>query len=211
MVSRETLLTRYFSATSDSTAQIKRYEEILKTWGIERGLIGPREGEIIWERHILNCLPVLSVIKEGSTLIDIGSGAGLPGIVLAISRPDLKVTLLEPLERRVRFLNEVIGELGIDCQVVQSKAENWKSTSYQVVTARAVANTAKLFGMVKHLIAPQGALLALKGESAELELVEAKKNNVNLFRGWNAMVQVVESEGLEKANLLRITRTNPLL
>ena len=211
MVSRETLLEKYFSADPNSTAQIERYEEILKTWGIERGLIGPREGEIIWERHILNCLPVLSVIKEGSSLIDIGSGAGLPGIVLAISRPDLKVTLLEPLERRVRFLNEVVAELGLNCEVVQTKAENWKNHTYQVVTARAVANTAKLFGMVKHLIGPQGALLALKGESAEQELADAKKNNVNLFRGWNAMVQVVEMEGLDKANLLRITRTNPLL
>lgn len=211
MVSRETLLERYFSANPESSSQIQRYEEILKTWGIERGLIGPREGEIIWGRHILNCLPVLSVIKEGSTLIDIGSGAGLPGIVLAISRPDLKITLLEPLERRVRFLNEVVAELDLNCEVVQSKAENWKSATYQVVTARAVANTAKLFGIVKHLIAPQGALLALKGGSAEEELAEAKKNNVNLFRGWNAMVQVVEMEGLDKANLLRITRTNPLL
>jgi len=211
MVSRETLLEKYFSATSVSAAQILQYEEILKSWGIERGLIGPREGEIIWERHILNCLPVLSAIKPESSLIDIGSGAGLPGIVLAISRPDLKVTLLEPLERRVRFLNEVVDEVGIACQVVQSKAENWKSTTYQVVTARAVANTAKLFGFTKHLIAPQGALLALKGESAEAELAEAKKANVNLFRGWNAMVQVVELEGLDKANLLRITRSNPLL
>jgi 16S rRNA (guanine527-N7)-methyltransferase len=130
---------------------------------------------------------------------------------LAISRPDLKVTLLEPLERRVRFLNEVVAELELNCEVVQSKAENWKSTTYQVVTARAVANTAKLFGIAKHLIGAQGALLALKGESAEEELADAKKNNVNLFRGWNAMVQVVEMEGLDKANLLRITRSNPLL
>jgi 16S rRNA (guanine527-N7)-methyltransferase len=208
MVSRETLLERYFSAGPNSTQQILRYEEILKTWGIERGLIGPREGEIIWERHILNCLPILSVIKEGSTLIDVGSGAGLPGIVLAISRPDLKVTLLEPLERRVKFLNEVVGELELSCRVVQSKAEKWKASSYQVVTARAVANTAKLFAMTKHLVAPGGAVLALKGSSAQEELVEAKKENVNLFRGWNAMIQLVESPDLEPANLLRITYTN---
>ena len=98
-VSRETLIERYFP----DSARIRAYAELLAGPGIERGLIGPREADRIWERHIFNCLPITQLLKEGSILFDVGSGAGLPGIVIALARPDLHVTLIEPLERRVEF------------------------------------------------------------------------------------------------------------
>ena len=104
-VSRETLLSEYFS---ERGAQTERYAELLATWGIERGLIGPREADRIWERHIANCIPVSTLIPEGVTVADIGSGAGLPGLVIALARPDLRVTLIEPLQRRVDFLNDCL-------------------------------------------------------------------------------------------------------
>jgi 16S rRNA (guanine527-N7)-methyltransferase len=107
-VSRETLIGLYFPTRED---EIRRFADFLITSGIERGVIGPREGEKIWERHIFNCLPVISLIPEGSSVIDIGSGAGLPGIPIALARPDLQVTLIEPLQRRVDFLHEAVKGL----------------------------------------------------------------------------------------------------
>jgi len=99
----------YFQGSSD---QIQAYADLLAGPGIERGLIGPKEGDRIWQRHIANCIPITTLIPNGVRVADIGSGAGLPGIVIALARPDLKVTLIEPLSRRVDFLNEVIKELG---------------------------------------------------------------------------------------------------
>ena len=95
----------YFQGSSD---QIQAYADLLAGPGIERGLIGPKEGDRIWQRHIANCIPITTLIPNGVRVADIGSGAGLPGIVIALARPDLKLTLIEPLSRRVDFLNEVI-------------------------------------------------------------------------------------------------------
>jgi 16S rRNA (guanine527-N7)-methyltransferase len=169
-VSRETLVTSYFS---ERAAQTERYAELLGTWGIERGLIGPRETDRIWERHIANCIPVTTLIPEGVTVADIGSGAGLPGIVIALARPDLRVTLIEPLQRRVDFLNEVIKELDLPVTVIRGKAESVKS-AFAIVTARAVKPLPVLLPMVWPLIASKGALLAIKGESAQAEIDETK-------------------------------------
>jgi 16S rRNA (guanine527-N7)-methyltransferase len=165
-VSRETLLPAYFP---ERGKEVTRYAEILATKGIEWGLIGPREGDRIWERHIANCIPITTLMKEGATVLDVGSGAGLPGIVIALARPDLKVTLLEPLARRVDFLNETITELGVPITVVRSKAGAYKG-SFDYVVARAVAPLPKLYSMARHLIAPGGSLLAMKGERAEEEM-----------------------------------------
>lgn len=167
-VSRETLLGLYFKGR---VPEIERFAEILATRGIERGVIGPREADRIWDRHIANCIPVTTLIKEGSSVVDIGSGAGLPGIVLALARPDLTITLIEPLQRRVDFLVEVVAELNLPIMVVRGRAEIIKG-SFNVVTARAVAPLVKLIPMVWHLIAPKGSLLAIKGESAQKELDE---------------------------------------
>lgn len=163
-VSRETL-ERYFP----DVEAISRYAELLRGPGIERGLIGPREGERIWSRHILNCLPITTLIPEGASVIDVGSGAGLPGIVIKLARPDLHVTLIEPLERRCEFLRET----GVDVEVLRARAEDVKMRA-DIVTARAVAPLKKLVAMTSHLIAPGGALLAMKGASAEEEMAEVQ-------------------------------------
>ena len=165
-VSRETLLNQYFKERPE---QVERYAELLTTWGIERGLVGPKEADRIWDRHIANCIPLSTLIPSDATVVDIGSGAGLPGLVLALSRPDLVITLVEPLQRRVDFLNEVIEALNIPVEVVRGKSESVKR-QFQVVTARAVAPLPKLIDISWHLVAPKGAILAMKGEGAQAEI-----------------------------------------
>jgi 16S rRNA (guanine527-N7)-methyltransferase len=161
------LIARHFP---EKEGEIRAYADFLKGAGIERGLIGPREGERIWERHILNSLFVTQLLPQGASLFDIGSGAGLPGIVIALARPDLKVTLIEPLERRVEFLKEAVE--GTDIQVIRGRAQDVKKSA-DYVTARAVAALDKLKKMSWHMLKMNGALLAMKGESAakEMELV----------------------------------------
>lgn len=148
------------------------YAEALQGAGVERGLIGPREGERIWDRHIYNCLPLATLIPEGARLIDIGSGAGLPGIVLALARPDISVSLLEPLERRTAFLHEVVEQLSItNVTIVRGKALDYQG-KFDVVTARAVAPMDRLLAWSWHLLAPGGRILAMKGDRAEEELAQ---------------------------------------
>jgi 16S rRNA (guanine527-N7)-methyltransferase len=163
-VSRETLISRHFSGREK---EISRYADLLFTEGIERGLIGPQEGEKIWERHIFNSLPVSTLIPEGASVIDIGSGAGLPGIPLALSRPDISMTLIEPLQRRVDFLNKAVE--GLNIAVLRGRAQDFRITA-DVVTARAVAPLEKLAKITHHLIKKGGLLLAIKGESAAKEV-----------------------------------------
>ena len=162
-VSRETLIDLYFPTKK---VEIERFAKFLATAGIKRGLIGPKEGEKIWERHIFNSLSVMSLIPEGSSVIDIGSGAGLPGIPLALARPDLQVTLIEPLQRRVDYLNEAV--VGLDITVLRGRAQDFKIKA-DFVTARAVAPLEKLKNIAWHLVKKGGSLLAIKGESAAEE------------------------------------------
>jgi len=154
----------------ERSAEAHAYSEFLKTAGIERGLIGPREADRIWERHILNCIPVSTLMAKGAKVLDIGSGAGLPGVVIALARPDFQVTLIEPLQRRVDFLLEATKELP-NTTVIRGKAESVKGKRFDFVTARAVAPLPKLVEISKHL-AP--TLLALKGESAKEEMLGIK-------------------------------------
>ena len=171
-VSRETLIERYFP----DTVRIKAYADFLAGPGIERGLIGPREAERIWERHIFNCLPITQLLKEGSMLFDVGSGAGLPGVVIALARPDLHVTLIEPLERRVEFLKEAVE--GLDIEVVRGQAQDVRSTAHYV-TARAVAPLEKLKKITWHLLKTGGSLMAIKGKSAEEEMRNVAKSTLH--------------------------------
>ena len=202
-VSRETLIPTYFSERAE---EISRYAEILATWGIERGLVGPREGDRIWERHIANCLPVTTLIKEGASLLDIGSGAGLPGIVIALARPDLRVTLVEPLQRRVDFLNEVIEELGLESKVIRGRAEGLKG-SFSAVTARAVAPLPKLLTISWHLVAPGGSVLAMKGEGAAEELAQAKAENLKIFKKVaHSEVHIIELGELPIARVVELKK-----
>lgn len=173
------------------------YGEFLRSAGIERGLIGPREADRIWDRHILNCIPVSTLMKEGATVLDIGSGAGLPGIVIALARPDLKVTLLEPLQRRVNFLEEAAENIGpaLQIKVLRGKAEALKG-QYDYVTARAVAPLTKLWQISKHLVKPGGSLLAMKGESAIREVAELP----------GAILHEITLEGLPLARVVEVKR-----
>jgi 16S rRNA (guanine527-N7)-methyltransferase len=154
---------------------VSRYVDILTSTGVEWGLLGPREAHKMWDRHILNCAALSELIAVDSTVADVGSGAGLPGIPLALLRPDLRVTLLEPLLRRCTFLAQTVEELGIAerVQVVRSRAEDHQQP-YDFVVARAVAPLDRLIGWCNPLRAAGGVILALKGESAADEIAAAK-------------------------------------
>ncbi len=186
----EGLVGRYFP---ERQAEIRAYAEFLTTAGIERGLIGPREGERMWERHIFNCLPVTQLLPQGASLFDIGSGAGLPGIVIALARPDLKVTLIEPLERRVEFLKEATEGLGIE--VIRGRAQDVKKSA-DYVTARAVAPLEKLKKISWHMVKTGGALLAMKGESAATEMVGVK----------NAVLHEIDLEGIGLGRIIELRK-----
>jgi len=189
-VSRETLIERYFPS---SKTEILAYADFLVTAGIERGLIGPREGERIWERHIFNCLPVTQLLPQGASLFDIGSGAGLPGIVIALARPDLKVTLIEPLERRVEFLKEATA--GTSIEVIRGRAQDVKKSA-DFVTARAVAPLEKLKKISWHMVKTGGSLLAMKGESAAAEMEGVK----------GATLHEITLDGIEMGRIVAIKK-----
>jgi 16S rRNA (guanine527-N7)-methyltransferase len=153
----------------------ERYAALLATAGVERGLIGPREVDRLWERHLFNCAVLAEAVPQKATVVDVGSGAGLPGVVLAIVRPDLSITLLEPLLRRTNFLTEVVEELELtNVTVRRARAEEVVGEyAADVVTARAVAPLERLVGWALPLLRPGGELLALKGDRAAAELEEA--------------------------------------
>lgn len=189
-VSRETLISQYFPGREE---EIHKYAHLLTTAGIERGLIGPREGERIWDRHIFNCLPITTLLPEGVSLFDIGSGAGLPGIVIALARPDLQVTLIEPLERRVEFLQEAIA--GTSVEVIRGRAQDVRATA-NFVTARAVAPIEKLKKISWHLVKTSGSLLAMKGENAASEMVGLK----------GAQLHEIKLAGIELGRIISIRK-----
>jgi len=158
---------------------VEAYARLLATDGTVRGLIGPREVPRLWERHLLNCGVVAELLPPSARVVDVGSGAGLPGIVLALARPDVSVTLLEPLSRRVAFLSECIERLALpNVTVRRGRAEEPAVVAElggaDVVTARAVAPLDRLAAWCLPLLRPGGRLLALKGESASAELAESR-------------------------------------
>ncbi len=149
------------------------YARLLAEEATVRGLIGPREVPRLWERHLLNCAVVTDLVPEGAGVVDVGTGAGLPGIVMAIRRPDLRVTLVEPLLRRTTFLELAVEALGLEqVSVVRARAEDVGET-FDVVTSRAVAPLDRLARWCLPLVAAGGAMLAMKGASAETEIAEA--------------------------------------
>jgi 16S rRNA (guanine527-N7)-methyltransferase len=161
----------------DRLGLAERYVEHLATSGTERGLIGPREIPRLWGRHVLNCAVIESEIAQGSHVADVGSGAGLPGLCLAIARPDLELTLIEPLERRVIWLQEVVDDLGLDnVTIMRTRAELAVGmVKADVVTARAVSALSNLAGLTIPLLDGEGEVVAIKGRSAAEELEKAAK------------------------------------
>lgn len=160
----------------DRSPLLQQYALSLAGDGVLRGLIGPREVPRLWERHLLNSAALARLLPAGGTVADLGSGAGLPGLVLAIARPDVTVTLVEPLLRRTTYLQEVVAQLELEDQVevVRGRAEALHGQRrFEAVTARAVAPLDRLLGWSMPLVAPAGALLAMKGSRAEEEIAAA--------------------------------------
>ena len=155
--------------------EARAYAGMLATRGVEWGLIGPHEVTRLWDRHLLNCAVVADLIgSRYRTVVDIGSGAGLPGIVLAMMRPELTVTLLEPMERRCRFLSGCVAELGLaNASVLRGRAEG-ATLRADVATARAVAPLDRLAGLAAGLVRPGGLILAIKGATADEEVARAR-------------------------------------
>lgn len=157
-------------------ALLERYADLLAGPGVERGLLGPREPARLWTRHLLNSATVASLIPEGSQVVDVGSGAGLPGVVLGCIRPDLTVVLVEPMERRTRFLEECVAQLRLDnTSVLRARAEDLHGRLRSAtVTARAVAPLQRLVPMAAPLLDAGGQLLAVKGRTAAAELADVR-------------------------------------
>lgn len=188
-----------------------RYADLLATDGVVRGLIGPREVPRLWERHLVNCALLGRAIPEGTDVCDIGSGAGLPGLVLALARPDLSLTLVEPLLRRTTFLDEAVQALGLDnVEVVRARAEELQGhREFSVVTSRAVAPLDRLLGWSMPLVRQGGALVAMKGSSVQEEIAAAEKA---LRRYGAGEVTVVEygSDLIDPpTTVLRVEATRP--
>jgi len=157
----------------------QRYADVLAGAAVERGLLGPREVDRIWDRHLLNSAAIGELLDPGEQIVDIGSGAGLPGIPLAIARPDLHVLLLEPLLRRSEFLNEVVAELGLSVEVVRGRAEEpsvrGRIGERDAAVSRAVAALDKLTKWSMPLLRLDGRMLAIKGERAPDEINEHRR------------------------------------
>jgi 16S rRNA (guanine527-N7)-methyltransferase len=161
---------------SERLPAIRAYADLLATDGVVRGLIGPRETPRLWDRHLLNCAVLGDVLPQGAAVCDLGSGAGLPGLVLAIARPDLRLTLVEPLLRRTTFLEEAVEELSLaNVEVVRARADALHGErTFDVVTSRAVAPLDRLLEWSMPLVAPEGALVAMKGSNAADEVHAAR-------------------------------------
>ncbi|MGO9182205.1 16S rRNA (guanine(527)-N(7))-methyltransferase RsmG [Mycobacterium sp.] len=157
----------------------RRYAETLAGAGVARGLIGPREVDRLWDRHLLNSAAVGELLEPGERVVDVGSGAGLPGIPLAIARPDLDMVLLEPMLRRSEFLNEVVGQLGLPVEVVRGRAEErWvrdRLGERDAAVSRAVAALDKLTKWSMPLLRPGGRMVAIKGERAPDEVEQHRR------------------------------------
>lgn len=177
------------------------FAQLLADHGVERGLIGPREVERLWDRHLLNSAVIAELLPQNCRVVDVGSGAGLPGIPLAIARPDLNLTLLEPMARRVAWLDEVVETLGLSSvTVVRGRAEEAsvreQLSDVDVVTARAVAPLERLARWCLPLLKPGGQLVALKGESA-LEEMERDAEAVRRAGGSRQRVVSCGADVLE--------------
>ncbi|WP_371811307.1 16S rRNA (guanine(527)-N(7))-methyltransferase RsmG [Aeromicrobium sp. CFBP 8757] len=182
----------------------EQYAEILATDGVVKGLIGPREVPRLWDRHLMNSAVVVPRVPHGASVADVGTGAGLPGLVWAIARPDLRVTLIEPLLRRTTFLDDTVARLGLsNVEVLRSRAED-VTASFDVVTARAVAALDKLGRWCMPLVSPGGVMLAMKGRSAaeEVEVATATLHRL----GATSIVVTTYENGDVPTTVVEVTK-----
>jgi 16S rRNA (guanine527-N7)-methyltransferase len=189
----------------------ERYAAWLADAGVERGLVGPREVPRLWDRHLLNCAVLGELVPEGATVADVGSGAGLPGVVLAIVRPDLRVTLVEPLLRRTTFLDEVVDDLGLqNVEVVRGRADALHgSRRFDLVTSRAVAPLGRLLAWSMPLVNPDGAVVALKGTSVREE-IEAASETLGALGCGEPEVHVLGEDVLAESTVaVRVAWSDP--
>jgi 16S rRNA (guanine527-N7)-methyltransferase len=172
---------------------VRRFAADLAERGVELGLIGPREPERLWSRHLLNCGVVAAAVPQGAGVVDVGSGAGLPGVVLAAARPDLAVTLLEPMARRVAWLEEERERLALtNATVLRGRAEDVRrKVAFDVVTARAVGALRTLLPLTAPLARPGGELLLMKGAGVDAELAAAEPV-VRRLRLSDARVEILD-------------------
>lgn len=191
----------------------EQYAARLATDGVVRGLIGPREAPRLWERHLINCALLGNALRQGARVADVGSGAGLPGLVLAIARPDLQLTLIEPLLRRTTFLSEVVEALELDNVTVRrdrADALHGEAT-FDIVTSRAVAPLDRLTSWCLPLVAPDGEMVALKGSSVADEIVSGAALIAELG-GTRPVVEVIEGPDgtdVDSVHIARIRWADP--
>lgn len=187
--------------------RLATFASMLADQGVTRGLIGPREVPRLWERHLINSASVVPLLPEAGTVVDVGSGAGFPGIVLAVMRPDLHVVLLEAMERRVTWLSEVVEALKLtSVEVVRARAEDSHAMSVDAVTARAVAPLDRLVGWTLPLLRVGGVLLAMKGDQAEDELEAARAAIRSFGGGPGEVVLTATIAGVPGSRVVRVVR-----
>ena len=213
-VSRETPSTPDAARRAFPSARLElaeRFARILATEGVIRGLIGPREAPRLWERHLLNCAALEAAIPQGSTVCDIGSGAGLPGLVLAIARPDLELELVEPLLRRTTFLTETVRALGLDnVRVTRARAEALHGERrFGIVTSRAVAPLGRLLEWSMPLVEPRGSLVAMKGASVNDEIGAAKAVLDKLGCATPEILDFGAPDGPSRTRVVRVWWADP--
>lgn len=189
---------------------IEGFHALLRDQGVLRGLVGPREVSRLWERHLVNSAAVVPFLPETGTIVDVGSGAGLPGVVVAAMRPDAEVVLLEPMERRTDWLSEVVETLGLsNARVLRGRAEDQVGLlAADAVTARAVAALDKLYGWTLPLLAVGGRLVALKGGRAQQEAEDAATVGEALGGGPPEIRVAPTLPGLDPTSVVLVTRTN---
>ena len=184
----------------------EQFADLLTQEATVRGLIGPREVPRLWERHLLNCAVITELMPAESTVCDVGSGAGLPGIVLAIRRPDLQITLLEPLLRRTTFLELAVSTMGLtNVHVQRGRAEELKGKAvFDVVTSRAVAPLDRLAGWSLPLVRPGGRMLAMKGSTAADEVRAAASAIARLGGGVPTIEHLAQATLAESVTVVAI-------
>lgn len=185
------------------------FHALLRDQGVLRGLVGPREVSRLWERHLVNSAAVVPFLPQSGRIVDVGSGAGLPGIVVAAMRPDAEVVLLEPMERRTDWLTEVVETLGLtNARVLRGRAEDVGLLDADAVTARAVAALDKLYGWTLPLLRVGGQLVALKGGRARDEAAAAESVGARLGGGAPRILEAPTLPGLESTSVVVVEKTS---